>query len=103
MPSYYEGFGNALIEAFYYSKPVVVNRYSIFITDIEPKSFQVVKMDGYYTRKVVDKVRRVVDDEPYRRQMVEHNYELGKAFFSYSVLRRSLRTLITNVTGLEDL
>ena len=102
-PSLYEGFGNALLEAFYYRKPVLVNRYSIFVADIEPKNFQVIKMDGYITRNVLEQVRRVVDDEQFRTEMVDHNYELGKAFFSYSVLRRKLRSLITNVTGTDHL
>ena len=33
-PSVQEGFGNALIEAFYFRKPVVANRYSTFVQDI---------------------------------------------------------------------
>ncbi len=45
----------------------------------------------------------VITDAEYRREMVEHNYELGRAFFSYSVLRRKLRSLVTNFTGLDDL
>jgi glycosyltransferase involved in cell wall biosynthesis len=102
-PSLYEGFGNALLEAFYYRKPVLVNRYSIFITDIEPKGFRSVTMDGMLTRDVVDHVRRVIGDEAYRMEMVDRNYELAKAFFSYSVLRRRLRALVTNITGLENL
>ncbi len=102
-PSLYEGFGNALLEAFYYKKPVLVNRYSIFVTDIEPRGFEVIKMDGFLTRDVVDSVRLVLEDAEYRDGIVNHNYELCKAFFSYSVLRRKLRTLVTNVTGLEDL
>jgi mannosylglucosylglycerate synthase len=102
-PSLYEGFGNALLEAFYYRKPVLVNRYSIFVSDIEPKGFKVIAMDGFLTRSVLDHVRRVIADENYRREMVDYNYELGKAFFSYSVLRRRLRALVTNFTGLDDL
>lgn len=102
-PSLYEGFGNALLEAFYFRKPVLVNRYSIFVADIEPQGFEVIKMDGYLTRDVVDHVRKVLDDDDYRHRMVEHNYELCKAFFSYSVLRRKLRALVTNFTGLEEL
>ncbi len=102
-PSMYEGFGNALLEAFYYRKPVLVNRYSIFITDIEPKGYKVIAMNGLITRDVIEHVRKVVTDEAYRNEMVEHNYELSKAFFSYSVLRRKLRALITNVTGVDDL
>jgi glycosyltransferase involved in cell wall biosynthesis len=102
-PSLYEGFGNALLEAFYYKKPVLVNRYAIFIADIEPKGFQVITMDGFLTRHVLDQVRRVIADDEYRTEMVERNYELGKKFFSYSVLRRKLRSLITAFTGLDDL
>ena len=82
---------------------MLVNRYSIFVSDIEPKGFKVVAMDGFLTRGVLDHVRRVIADEAYRREMVDYNYELGKAFFSYAVLRRKLRSLITNFTGLDDL
>ncbi|MCG8448203.1 MAG: glycosyltransferase family 4 protein, partial [Pirellulales bacterium] len=102
-PSLYEGFGNALLEAFYYRKPVLVNRYSIFVTDIEPKGFQVITMNGYLTKDVVTRVQRVVEDHEHREQMVDSNYELGIKFFSYSVLRRKLRALITNHTGMDDL
>jgi len=102
-PSLYEGFGNALLEAFFYKKPVLVNRYAIFIADIEPKGFKVISMDGFLTRRVFEKVRQVITDEEYRNEMVNHNFELGKAFFSYSVLRRKLRLLITSFTGLDDL
>ena len=102
-PSLYEGFGNALLEAFYYRKPVLVNRYSIFIADIEPRGFQVITMNGYLTRNVMEHVEKVISDDAYRNEMVEHNFELGKAFFSYSVLRRKLRSLITTITGVDDL
>ena len=102
-PSLYEGFGNALLEAFYFRKPILVNRYSIFITDIEPKGFKVISMNGFITRDVVNHVQQVITDDKYRYEMVDHNYQLGKAFFSYSVLRRKLRALITNFTGMDDL
>jgi len=101
-PSLYEGFGNALLEAFYCRKPVVVNRYAVFISDIEPKGFQVVPMSGYVTPESLEQVRRVIDDEAYRQQMVDHNFELGKVYYSYKVLRRKLRTLIFQLTG-EDI
>ncbi len=102
-PSLYEGFGNALLEAFYYRKPVLVNRYSIFVMDIEPRGSRVITMNGYVTRDIVSQVRRVIEDSDYRKEMVEHNFELGKAFFSYTILRRKLRALITNFTGADDL
>ena len=102
-PSIYEGFGNALLEAFYFRKPMLVNRYSIFVADIEPKGAKVISMDGYLTKDVVGKVQRIIEDRDYRDEMVDFNYEIGKAFFSYSVLRRKLRALVTNVTGQENL
>jgi len=102
-PSLYEGFGNALLEAFYYRKPVLVNRYAIFISDIEPKGFKVITMDGFLTRNVLEHVHKVIADRAYRDEMVEHNFQLGTKFFSYSVLRRKLRSLITAFTGLDDL
>ena len=100
-PSLYEGFGNALLEAFYFRKPVLVNRYSIFRQDIETKGFQVITMDGYLTKSVIDHVRTVIADERYREGMVEHNYALSKRYFSYTVLRRKLKSLVSNLTG-ED-
>ncbi len=102
-PSLYEGFGNALLEAFYFRKPVLVNRYSIFITDIEPKGFEVITMNGYLTADVITQVQRVIHDDQFREEMVAHNYELGKHFYSYGILRRQLRALITNFTGADDL
>lgn len=102
-PSLYEGFGNAFLEAVYYRVPLLVNRYSIFTRDIEPRGFQVVAMDGFLTRKVVEHARQVLEDAKLRQSMADHNYELAKRFFSYSVLRRHLRTLVTNITGLETL
>ncbi|MCM2373115.1 glycosyltransferase family 4 protein [Rhodopirellula sp. ICT_H3.1] len=102
-PSIYEGFGNALLEAFYYRKPLLVNRYSIYVADIEPKGARVISMDGYLTKDVVAKVKRIISDQAFREEMVDFNYEIGRAFFSYGVLRRKLRALVTNFTGQDNL
>ncbi len=102
-PSLYEGFGNAFLEALYFKVPVLINRYAIFARDIEPKGFRLPVMDGFLTAKVVEEVRRLLEHDPYRQDVMEHNYQMAKRFYSYSVLRRSMRTLITNITGLDDL
>jgi hypothetical protein len=36
-PSNFEGFGNAFLEAVFFRKPIVVNTYSIYQMDIQPK------------------------------------------------------------------
>ncbi len=81
-PSLYEGFGNALLEAFYFRKPVLVNRYSIFVTDIEPRGARVITMNGYVTRDTIAQVRRVIEDPDYRTEMVEPQFRSGTAPFS---------------------
>lgn len=98
-PSLYEGFGNALLEAIYFKLPVVVNRYSIFVRDIEPRGFRFPAMDGFVSRALVDEVRRVLDDEAYRKDMVEYNYQRASRFYGYSVLRRKLYAAIANLQG----
>lgn len=89
-PSGYEGFGNAFLEAIYYCRPIVVNRYSIYIADIEPKGFDVIAMEGFVTQETVQKIRSVLLDGERRRNMVEKNYALGREYFSYEVLEELL-------------
>jgi len=93
-PSGYEGFGNAFLEAIYYRKPIVVNRYSIFIVDIEPKGFDVVTIEGFVTSETIEKIFEVLNNDERREEMVERNYLLGSRFFSYEVLERLLLNLV---------
>ncbi len=99
-PSLYEGFGNAFLEAVFYKVPVLVNRYAIFHRDIEPKGFRVPVMDGFLTPEVVEQVRRLLEDAECRRLVVEHNYRIAARHYSYSELRRCLRSLIVNMEAL---
>jgi len=93
-PSTYEGFGNAFLEAVYFKRPVVCNRYSIYRTDIEPSGFKTISFDGYLTDNVVEYARRVLHDQRYRDAMTSHNYEIGQRFFSYDVVHDELRSLL---------
>ena len=90
-PSTFEGFGNAFLETLYFKKPIVVNTYSIYIKDIKPKGFSVVEIDGYVTEKAVEQTKQILDDPALCQKMVDHNFELGKQYFSYTVLERILR------------
>jgi hypothetical protein len=98
-PSLYEGFGNALLEAIYFKKPVLINRYSIFVQDIEPKGFKLAVMDGFVTGSLVKMIQRIMSDADYRNEMVEHNYRVANRFYGYNMLRRSLRTHLTSLFG----
>ncbi len=100
-PSLYEGFGNAFLEAIYFRVPVIINRYAIFARDIEPKRFKVPVMESFITKDIVREVRRQLEDPHYRREVVEHNYLVASRFYSFSILRRALRTIIGNITGVD--
>jgi len=98
-PSGYEGFGNAFLEAVYFRKPIVVNRYSIYVADIEPRGFDVVAIEGFAARKAVDEIRRVLADPQRRERMVHRNYEIARRYFSYEVLEQKLLHLIRCCNG----
>jgi glycosyltransferase involved in cell wall biosynthesis len=98
-PSTYEGFGNALLEAIYFRVPVVINRYSIYVQDIEPKGFKLLEMDGFITPQLVEYVRRVIEDSAYKKKLVDHNYRVASQYYSYTTLRNLLRYHITALTG----
>jgi glycosyltransferase involved in cell wall biosynthesis len=95
-PSNFEGFGNAFLEAVYFSKPILVNNYSIYATDIRPKGFSVVEIDGYVTRAAVRSAKKVLRDEDVREEMARRNYDIALHNFSYRVLRHKLGGLLAD-------
>lgn len=96
-PSIYEGFGNALLEAFYFGVPIIVNRYPVWVRDIEPKGFQVPVMEGFISKQIVAEAHRLLDDDDYRQQMVEHNFAKAKRYYGYPTLRYCLQVLLNNI------
>ncbi|HUJ10828.1 MAG TPA: glycosyltransferase family 4 protein [Verrucomicrobiae bacterium] len=101
-PSLYEGFGNAFLEAIYFGKPVLVNRYSVYMVDIEPLGFETVTMDGYVTDEVVERTRQVLRDPKLRNQMADRNFAIAKQHFSLTVLRRRLHNLLATAEATSD-
>ena len=98
-PSVIEGFGNAFLEAIYYRRPILVNNYSIYELDIDPKGFRTIEMDDYISGETVEQARRILEDPEAAASAVEHNYALGVRFFSYEVLCQRLCTLLTGCFG----
>jgi glycosyltransferase involved in cell wall biosynthesis len=98
-PSLVEGFGNAFLEAIYFKKPLLVNRYATFVSDIEPKGFDLVTMDATLTPKTVQAVRDILESPGRAAEMVHHNYEIAKQHFSYGVLRQRLDAVMQHVSG----
>jgi glycosyltransferase involved in cell wall biosynthesis len=100
-PSLYEGFGNAFLEAVYFRKPLLINRYATFVRDIEPMGFDLVTMDGFLTHRNVAQVRELLVDPERREAMVEKNYAIAARHFSFAVLRKHLNYLLINFFGMD--
>jgi glycosyltransferase involved in cell wall biosynthesis len=101
-PSLYEGFGNALLEAIYFRLPMVIGRYSVYQRDIEPKGFRLPVIDGVIDKSTVEETRHILADAECRAALVEHNYRVASRFYSYRVLRDSLRSMINNVRNMTE-
>ena len=95
-PSLCEGFGNALLEAIYFKKPLLVNRYPIFVRDIEPKGFNLAVMDGFLSKKTIQNVKEILESPTRREKMVNLNYEVASRHYSYSVLRNQISTIMND-------
>ena len=98
-PSYYEGFGNAFLEAVYFGKPVVVNTYAVYARDIDPLGFKTIEMSMLVTNEVVEKTREILYNRALREEWAAINFDLGVKFFSYSVARRKLAGRIARLFG----
>jgi glycosyltransferase involved in cell wall biosynthesis len=101
-PSICEGFGNALIEAVYFKKPILVNRYATFIRDIEPKGFELIAMDGFLTKKTVRQAKEIIESYELKEKMVNTNYEVAARHYSYTVLQQQLNIIMKDFSFLPE-
>lgn len=98
-PSTFEGFGNAFLETLYFKKPIAVNLYSVYSMDIKPRGFKVVELDDYVTESAIRLTNQLLDNPKLTRELVEHNYNLGKRHYSYRLLKKKLGTVLSESFG----
>lgn len=98
-PSTIEGFGNAFLEAVYYKRPLVVNNYSIYEADIKPKGFKVVEFDGYISERTLAETRYVLQHPEQTVEESEHNFQLARRYYSFTMLEKRLHLLLANCFG----
>ena len=90
--SSYEGFGNAFVECVLAKKPIFVNNYRpVYWPEIGSKGFKTVMIeDNILTDEAVEKIDTIIHDPKLCKQYGEYNFELGKANFSYEILKEKL-------------
>ena len=98
-PSLYEGYGNALVEAIFYGKPVVVNRYAVYDADIRPLGFRFIEISGQITPSTVAEVRAALANPRRQGRIARRNYAIAREHLSYEVLERRLGRWIRKLTS----
>ena len=98
-PSLCEGFGNGLLEAIYFKRPVMVNRYATYVRDIEPLGFELVAIDGFLTPRATTRVGRLLDDAALRSRVTETNFQIAKKHFSYQTVAERLNMALSTLSG----
>ena len=93
-PSEIEGFGNALLEAVFYGKPILVNRYPVYVSDIAPTGLRCLEMQGAITSQTVRSVAALLADPVSWQDRASVNYEICRRNFSYAVLRHRFLPLL---------
>jgi len=94
IPSLLEGFGNAFLEAVYYRRPIFINTYTIYSIDIKPKGFRAAEFNGFVSETTVNHVRKILQDRKYVDEITEYNYNLGRQYYSFTVLEQQLQILL---------
>ncbi len=94
--STYEGFGNAFVECVLSRTPIFVNNYEpVYWPDIGSLGFRTVMLQGnVLTDEALAQVSSIIHNDALTREIAEHNFQLGKAHFSYDVLEDRLSELL---------
>jgi len=95
-PSLYEGFGNALLEAIYFKRLLVINRYPVYNADIRPLGFKFIELDGFVDEATVARTRDLLNDRARVQAIAETNYAIAREHFSLEVLESKLRDVLAN-------
>lgn len=96
-PSLYEGFGNALIEAVFFRKPFLVNRYQVFKDDIEPTRINAIKINGTITRETISQVQDLLGNSKEIEKFTSDNLVIAKDHFSYQVASTRLEQVLKSL------
>jgi mannosylglucosylglycerate synthase len=93
-----EGFGNNLLEMIAAGLPVVINKYSIFKTDLEPLGFELPFIeDALLHPDLIETTFKLATQGSFRNQLVCHNLKILSEKLGHRIISESLAPLINNV------
>ncbi|HUX39824.1 MAG TPA: hypothetical protein VMV83_01560 [Rectinemataceae bacterium] len=74
----------------------MVNRYSIYESDIEPLGSKTALIEIYVTDDTVDHLQRLLDEKELRDSATTQDFELGRRYLSHGLLEQRIREDIRN-------
>jgi glycosyltransferase involved in cell wall biosynthesis len=93
-----EGFGNNLLEMLAAGLPVVINKYAVYKTDLEPLGFELPFVeDNILDPGLIETTYRIATDYTFRNQVVIHNLRILSEKLNHRVISESLGPLINNI------
>jgi hypothetical protein len=93
-----EGFGNNLLEMLAAGLPVVINKYLVYKSDLEPLGFQLPGIeDNILDNALIEDTYKLATDISYRNQLVKHNLEILSEKLGHKIIAEKLAPLINNI------
>ncbi len=108
-PSLWEGWGNQLLEALRAKVPLMLFEYPVYKADIKDKGLRVVSLGSEIHRydaqglvqvapsvveAAADEAVALLTDSDLRREVVDHNFQLGQRYYSMTALEHYLAPLM---------
>jgi len=93
LPSDIEGFGNPVLEACAFKKPLFVNSYPV-LSDILSKGFDFIVINKEVDDSCVKRILNILTDSKLRLKMLEKNYRIAKNYYSIEFLIKELKKIM---------
>lgn len=96
-PSIYEGYGNALVEAMFFGRPIFLNRYSVYERDIAPLGVAAIEIDGSVTDEAVSAAQALIEDPGVASGAIQRNTQIGLEHLSYETVVRAYERAVAEI------
>jgi hypothetical protein len=93
-----EGFGNNLLEMVSFGLPVVINKYDVYKSDIEPLGFNFPSIEkGQLNGHLINEAYRILTDLKYRNKIVKYNLQILHRKLDHRIIAEKLKPLVVKM------
>lgn len=111
-PSYWEGWGNQLIEATFVRLPILIFEYPVFLSDIKAANLDLVSLGDQLEprdqhnlvtinqekiHQAANHITQILTSPQKYKQMTQHNFKVCQKNFSYQTLTSIIQKLLKSI------